>query len=221
MSNSAAALKHRHVWIFREARTGGTVCSGVIAYHMKRHHTFIKSSIDEVYPARGSINTTHNFELLPSVVSTFNPILIRCSRKNKVEQLLSKIAMIHYTFGTPNPTYISFLTEANADEVKRFIDSLKNETIEVEKSQVIGFANECLSINRLWKQHSQSVESQIVYYEDMANPIDLPNLGLTQINLLSNPRTKVTKLPEYKKELFSNYDQVEEWMNKYYYEHCT
>lgn len=220
MSQPIAAINHKSVWIFREARTGGTVCSAAIAHHMGMHHTFIEN-INDAYPSRWGINTTHQFDLLPEVISKFDPILIRISRKDKVEQFLSKFAMMYYTSKIPDKEFISYLTEANSSEVSSFTTLVEQDTVEVEESHVIHFANECLENDRLWNKYSFSVVNQTIYYEDLSNLIDLPVLGLNQVSLLTNNTVEVKKLPEYKKQLFSNYDQVSKWMNEYYYEHCT
>lgn len=220
MSQPVDAINNRHVWIFREARTGGTVCSAAIARYLGMHHVFIEN-INESYPYTWGINTTHQFDLLPEVISRFDPIMIRISRKDKVEQFLSKFAMMYYTSKIPDTKFISYQADTNSSEVYSFIALVEQDTVDVEESNVIHFANECLENDRLWNKHSPSTVNQTIYYEDLSGLIDLPVLGLNQVSLFTNNPVEVKKLPEYKKQLFSNYDQVSKWMNEYYYEHCT
>jgi hypothetical protein len=212
MSNA----KDRHVWVFREMRSGGTGFCAKLSLVLGKKFNFVAGS-PIISP--DVVNNTHQFHLIENVVKIHNPILIRVTRRNKTEQMLSKYAIIHSATVMPDKAIINIQSHTTDDQLAGFEDLVENHPITIEERQVIGFARQCLEYDFLWKKYGSLVENTTVYYEDLLSPMSLPIVDLHNINFLEDTHT--SKFPEYKSRLFTNYAQIEQWMKEHYYEHCT
>ena len=113
------------------------------------------------------------------------------------------------------------MRKATEEQLAGFNELVKNHPITIEEKHVVGFANQYLEYDSIWKKYGSLAENTTVYYEDLLNPISLPILDLHEISFLNHHRN-TSKLPEkYKNKLFANITEIGQWMEKHYYEHRT
>jgi hypothetical protein len=212
---------NRHVWVFREMRTGGTAFSAELSAVLAKKFNFVIESLDDAIISPDVLNNTHNFDLIEDVVKICNPILIRVTRRNKTQQMLSKQAIIHSANVMADKAIINIMPDTTEEQLAGFDELVKNHPVTIEEKDVIGFAKQYLEYDSLWKKHGSLVENTTIYYEDLLNPISLPIVNLPRISFLDN-RKHTAKLPEkYKNRLFANITEIGQWMEKHYYEHRT
>ena len=212
-------VDNRHVWVFREMRSGGTGFCDELASALGKNFNFVTESLDDAIISPDVLNNTHRFNLIEDVVKICNPILIRVTRRNKTEQLLSKQAIAHSANVMADKAIINIIPDTTEEQLTGFDELVKNHPLTIEERQVIVFARQCLEYDYLWKKYGSLVENTTVYYEDLVEPMSLPIIDLHRISFLDDTHT--AKFPEYKNRLFTNYTQIEQWMKEYYYEHCT
>lgn len=211
-------IKDRIIWIFREPRSGSTSAVDVICNKLNRTYHFIDhdfknpeifhlKKIPSFFQKEGDnqkLFHTHYFPALLSMVNYINPILIRISRKNVIEQCLSRIATDLMNWKFTN-------LRKNDDTGKEIFDDFCKSKIEITKDQVDFYIKRRLQQNILWNNISHNYENQTIYYEDMCHSIDIPVLGLYNVDLT----TETIKLPNYKENVFTNYDLVKKWLSEY------
>jgi hypothetical protein len=212
-------VDNRHVWVFREMRSGGTGFCAKLSLALGKKFNFVEESLNDAIISPDVINNTHKFNLIEDVVTICNPVLIRVTRKDKTEHMLSKQAIVHSSTVMPDKAIINIQSHTTDEQLAGFEDLVENHPITIEERQVIGFARQCLEYDSLWKKYGSLVENTTVYYEDLLKPMSLPIVDLRSINFLDDMHT--SKFPEYKSRLFTNYAQIEQWMKEHYYEHCT
>ena len=207
-------IDNRIIWIFREPRSGSTTSAEVISKLLQRTHIFVDDSpefyIPNKLPTFGRkeddekiVYSTHFFPALKSMVNYNDPILIRISRKDVVEQCMSLLACQYMDFKFFN------MSTYNFSDNREIFERFSKTKIEIKKEDVLTWAGFKMNQNRLWNKISPIYENQTIYYEDIINGIDIPLIGLYNVNLT----TVTQKLPDYKKEVFVNYDSVKEWLN--------
>lgn len=212
---------NRIVWVFREMRTGGTgFTSSLCGLLGKVFHFIDEDSLDRAKLVPKVVNNTHRFNLIEDVLKRCNPILIRVTRRNKTDQMLSKYAIIHSAKIMPEKAITNIQASTTEEQLAGFNELVRNHPLEIEEVEVIKFAKECLKNDLIWETHESLVESTTVYYEDLLSPMSLPIVDLHKINFLAT-KNNTLKFPEYKRKLFTNYNQVEKWMEEHYYEHRT
>jgi hypothetical protein len=210
---------NRHVWVFREMRSGGTGFCDELSIALGKNFNFVAKSLDDAIISPDVVNNTHNFNLIEDVVQICNPILIRVTRRNKTELMLSKQAIIHSAKVMADKAIINIMPDTTEEQLTGFDELVKNHPLTIDERQVILFARQCLEYDSIWKKYGSLAENTTVYYEDLLKPMSLPIVDLRSIDFLEDTHT--SKLPEYKSRLFTNYTQVEQWMKEHYYEHCT
>lgn len=200
----------RNVYVFREHRTGGTSFTQCLADILNKTFCFVSRFSETTNDPRILYNT-HSFYMLEEVIDTYNPIVIRCDRKNKTEQFLSMVTWSDYHI-------ILNINSNTTVEQKQLLDDFTKTKIIITEDKVIDYAKQRLFIDNMWDSTVIDIDHAVVYYEDMSNTIDIPVLGLYNIDFDRNRYTQ--QFPDYKRSVY-NYDEVEEWMNKHYYEHYT
>jgi len=181
------------IYFIREPRSGGT---------------FLESYIRTLKRDEYQYETTHNMTYIKSVPKNSNSIVIRTTRKNFTEHFLSAMAI--QTIGSAAQKFTNFTYEKPYDPI---FDKIKNSRIQIKKNQVIDWVEGQRDVELLFNDHTKNLNYQIVYYEDMFKPFDIPILDLYNIDF-SLSRQYTYKLPDYKREVFTNYDQVQQWMEK-------
>ena len=200
-------LANRQVWMFREPRSGSTGLTQALADKLNKTFLFIENKNQIVYDSSVLLNT-HNFNLLDQIKEEHNPILLRCTRKDKFEQFLS-LNMLHLTRFTNIYTH----QDGETERINKFNKFVKENNKEITKTEMLKFLVLKKNENLLWNQIASKFENHVFYYEDSAFPVDIPVLGMYNINIELEKYTE--KIPEYKKDFYTNYDMVKQWMNIY------
>lgn len=199
----------RQIWIFREPRSGSTGLTKALAQLLSKKFLFVTSKEQIMYDPK-ILNNTHVFNLLHHVKTEHNPILLRCVRKNRTEQFLSAKTL------SLTRTHIKMWNIENhtkQEDLDKFNKFIKENTETITEMEVFKFAESKKNESLLWDQVSSKFDNHTFYYEDLTNPIDIPILGLYNIDINLNNHTR--KLPDYKKDFYTNYDDVSRWMDRY------
>lgn len=215
------------IFLFREPRTGSTWFSNHLAKHLNRKHCFIENEfalksmlgfskerfLFEInkHDMNNTLFSTHLFEFLPLLEQYENPIVIRCSRRDKFDQFLSHnfLKYSQRTFG-PLTNIISGEIE---EKCRTYFDELISTQTVVSKNEVISYMHMVNEWNSLWNQYASRYENYTVYYEDLCDSgIDIPSLGL--YNCKMNVKGTTMKLPEYKSKVFLNYEMIHKWIKE-------
>ena len=209
-------IENKIIWLFREPRSGSTTACAVITDTLNRQYRFIDNP-PEIYKQTSVfyqeendnkvVYNTHFFPALASMKNYTDPMLIRISRRNVVEQCLSFLACKLMDWKFFNLSSHKYQIDDNRQIFEEFCQS----KIELKKEQVDFFARHRKRQNHYWNTYALEHDHQVIYYEDMDEPIDIPILGLYNLNLTTN----TIKLPDYKKQVFTNCDAVEEWLSVY------
>jgi hypothetical protein len=213
------SIENRIIWVFREGRSGGTSAAEVIYRKLNRQYIFVDSSLypSTFYKKQGHqifvqkeqdhklLFNTHYFPALHSMCNYDDPILIRISRKNVVEQCLSFLAG-----QSMNWKFTNLKANGETQNLEIFEEFIKSKIL-IKKSDVDFFARHRMKQNYLWNHYAPDYDNQVIYYEDMMTNIDIPLLNLYNVTLTS----ETLKLPDYKKEVFVNYEDVEKWLSVY------
>ena len=198
-------LTNRQVWMFREPRSGSTGLTQALAAKLNKTFLFIEHKSQIVDDSSVLLNT-HNFKLLHELKKENNPILLRCTRKNKFEQFLS-LKMLWLT------NFTNIYQNGETEKINKFNKFIKENNKEITKGEVLKFLVSKKNENLLWNQLACNFETHVFYYEDLANVIDIPVLGMYNIDMDLEKYTK--KIPEYKKDFYTNYDMVKQWIAIY------
>ena len=199
----------RQIWIFREPRSGSTGLTKSLARLLSKEFLFVESKEELVYDTI-VMNNTHNFDLLYQVKAEHNPILLRCTRKNRLEQFLSARTL---ALTRTHMDLFNIQDDTKAEDLDKFNKFIKENTETVSEIDVFKFAERKKNEGLVWKQVSSKFDNHTFYYEDLTDPIDIPILGLYNIDINLNNHTR--KLPDYKKDFYTNYDEVKRWMDRY------
>ena len=110
------------VWIFREHRSGSTAFAESVAKHLNRTHLFVslhqRDEVLAISNPQDYVFSTHVFNFLEIMKSYSDEIvLIRCTRKNKVEQWISYL--------------LGWWMNRNVPQNKRFWNMKRDDTLNV------------------------------------------------------------------------------------------
>jgi hypothetical protein len=218
----------RTIFLFREPRSGSTWFSNHLAKHLNRNHCFVENKLNlqgmlgfskarfllEVnrHDANNTVFSTHYFTCLPLLEQYENPIVIRCSRKDKFEQFMSYV-FLKYSQHTSIP-FTNIVSGEGEEKCCIYFDELINtqQTV-VSKHEVISYINMVNQWDSFWNLYATKYEHHTVYYEDLCDSgIDIPSLGLYNCKIDSTGTTM--KLPEYKSKVFLNYEMIHKWIKE-------
>ena len=132
-----------------------------------------------------------------------NPLIIRCARKDKFEQMLSE-----FFFAVTNRAVSNIYSE---NDKLRFDTMINVQSINVSKNDVYNWINRNLTDEADWKKFSENLNVHTVYYEDLIDGTRVNGIDL----LLKFDEAITTKLPSYKQSVFFNYVEIKEWFNEY------
>jgi len=201
-------LANRQIWMFREPRSGSTGLTTALSTLLNKRFLFVENKKDIIYDSSVLINT-HHFMFLHAVKEEHNPILLRCTRRNRTEQMLSSKTL---ALTRKDIKLYNIEDHTTPEQLEEFNTYLKKNNKSISKLDVFKFAMEKKTENFLWDKLASKFDNHVFYYEDLTNNIDIPILGMYNINLEIDKYTK--KIPEYKKEFYTNYDSVKEWIDK-------
>jgi len=219
-------------WFFKEPRSGSSWLSHVLTHKLKRPIVHVDKSFelnDEVgkinlpfnslgdellsgklnYNTPGTCYATHRFELLTGLsVYKDPPIIIRSIRRNLTELILSEMAVDISGWR---------LTHMYKDPIKNALPShtlhnlVKNPVL-VEKPDLMRYMIKIKRRDELWNAYSNNFENYTIVYEDLEGGVNIPLYEGTI--KFGDYDDRIIKTPDYKRELFSNYDQVVDWVNE-------
>lgn len=185
------------VYFVREPRCGGThFVTKIIALYGNAHRGRKIPYVD-----------THDMNIVKSLTKDQNNIIIRCDRRNLVEHFCS-LKFLEYTH---NFTNIRFYETIDDHPSLQF--GLEQKIIVTERN-VQDYIGARLKIHTRFLKDTENLNSTTIYYEDWYKKFDLPDLGLYNIDLC-NGMQYTKKLPDYKRTVFVNYDEVVHWIEKY------
>ena len=214
---------NRIIWLFRESRSGSTWLTSHLIKTLNKKSLFLDDGLDNSMSLHKKIDLlkhreqqdsdydyilhTHIHELTSILPKYNNPIVLRCSRKNKFEQFLSwcSIKYSHYSFFN--------LQKNQSIEQNELYEQFISKKITITKADYLGWHRyEVDRVNRCWEL-AKPFENQIIYYEDMIDgTASIPSLNLHNIKM--NDDNLILRLPEsYKKEMILNYNEVKEWFS--------
>jgi hypothetical protein len=201
------------IWIFRKERSGSTALTNLISSRLGIPNHFMDPNF--ISPAASNDATTlfdtHHFTYLENMSEYDNPLLIRCTRKNRVDQYLSQL-MVRWMKKTvyrtiPNEALLlNFRTDTTTKFEELFFKVVP--TV-ITKRDVAIVHTMFYEKRKLWEKHAKLYPNCTVYYEDLCEGIDIPLLGLTGCKLTDD--LLVQKLPDYKERIFLNYDMIVGW----------
>lgn len=213
---------NRIIWLFRETRSGSSWLTSYLCTVLNKQSIFLEENysnkklfekikilenIEQTISDYQSIIHTHVYEMTKMLHKYDNPIVLRCSRKNKFEQFLSWCGIKYSNYNFYNLQ--NNLTTEQMNEYKKFI----SKRIAVKKQDYTNWCRyEIDRINKFWPI-AEKFENYTIYYEDMLEgSANIPILNL--YNIKSTNEGFIIRLPEsYKKDMFINYDEVKEWFN--------
>lgn len=202
----------RRVWVFRDRRSGSTAFTHVIANALGLRYEFI-NSFDEYQADPQALYNTHSFDILGNLKVSDNPLILRCTRKDKTEQVLSsyiarvgevlyKKQMLQIFTGTTNTEELLEFSELYSRTFAPSIGAIDKELRDIKKW------------DNIWNEFTSRFDNQTFYYEDITDTFDIPNLGMYNISVTRDNYTK--KLPYNKRDIITNYDAVKEYISKNY-----
>lgn len=202
-------VTNRKIWVFREARSGSLAFTNWLSRVVDKPMYSVET-VDQMVDDNSLLFHSHNFEMLRELKEEENPIIFRCTRRDKAEQLLSRI--------THNYTGISnFHQETTTEEVNKFIEITHSQKVDITVTDVLHFIQYADQDTKLWEEHSPKFTNQTLYYEDCAGNIDLPGLDLYNIHYGYGDDQWIIKLPNnYKENFYSNYKDVKALVGLYY-----
>jgi hypothetical protein len=204
-------IENRDIWIFREPRSGSTGVAQFLSKKLNRAFCFVdfmqSSTVDDkIYwnnqPSTECLLNTHEFSYLNDLTKYSDPVILRCTRKNRFEQFLSEVAIFKMNSSFRN------IEKDGSTDIEPFLQFTKTK-ITISPNQVNNFIIKKQKENLLWGKTASLYESHTLYYEDLTGIVDIPPLNLYNIKIES----QTERLPDYKKNVFTNYEQVKHWFS--------
>jgi hypothetical protein len=152
---------------------------------------------------------THRFEVLAGLGIYKDPIAIRCIRSDLTELVLSRLAVdisgwrLVHMYKDPTKNVLPTHT----------LNNLIKNSIVVNKSDLMKYMIEIKHRDELWNTYSKNFENYTIVYEDLLEGVNLPIYeGMIKFGDYDDD---IIKTPDYKRDLFANYDQVVDWVNEF------
>ena len=217
--------ENRIIWFFKEPRSGSTWLSGALSDKLNRPDKHIDKKVKTHNDYNESFNSltknadlkntdwiycTHFFEFLENMTYYENPILVRCNRKSIIDKVLST-QIQNLSRGKFIHRYSDPIEDTLALNI---FNHLMKTPINVHKQDVITTINSIMNRDQLWKTYSTNFENYTIVYEDCEKGVHLPIYEGTI--KFGDYTDYVIKTPDYKRELFINYDEVASWIDQYY-----
>ena len=210
-------MNNRIVWVFREERSGSTWFTSKLCHHLNRQFYFFDGyqahknfkDREEYFLNRKQENedydrvlNTHNFFAMKSLGNYDNPVILRITRKDKVEQIISL-----YMTSMINLHNIHNNAElAKLPKLDKFI---------IPINKIEDYVNQFVSYEEHWQKYSLKYERVTVYYENLLDSYSSPLLNISNWSMKNLNDSPTLKLPYDKKTLVLNYNQIELYIKKY------
>lgn len=190
------------IYVIREPRCGGSFLSSYIGNKITER--WYAPMIGEVYI------DTHDFARLDDAAVDPNAFIIRIDRRNLTEHFLSIKAADSLNWKFTN------LTPEHPNDP--LWNKIKNSRITIDSKEVYNYIERKIQLELKFLETvtKHNVPYHRVWYEDaFKGPFDIPELDIYNLDPASEKGIVATyKLPDYKREVFTNYDQVSKWMEK-------
>lgn len=221
-------LEKRQIWYFKEPRSGSTWLLKVLEklinrqpFHLDKfldskmpktfldNKIFLKENVDLLSDCR-NFYSTHYFYLLEEMKYYKDPYLIRITRRDKVEQCLSTIYFDMYQNGLTH-----YYSDQKLNPSYNFFLRTKENPIYITKRTVHNAMNLCKKNSDYWNLYSKDFETFTVVYEELSEGVNFPFYNYPV--KFSDDQTML-KIPDYKKDVFTNYEEIVSWATQYSFE---
>lgn len=205
---------NRDIWIFRDARSGSTGFAKYMAELLSRKFYCIDGNQYQINedsitwgntPSTELILNTHYPKTLINLHLYKDPFVFRCLRRNLCEQFLSLQLKAYVGNGFHN--FEKFTDSPNKDG---FYDFIQNSKLSISKKVVIEYLKMKKDDKDDWNKYTMGYQTHTIFYEDMNKPFDVPELNLYGVQIDSHTE----KLPDYKRQVFMNYDEIDSWITE-------
>ncbi len=199
-------------------RSGSSAFSELLASHLGKNHCFVTfgaldyfrsvpPKLDNLPDNSNNLYSTHTFDFLEYMTHYSDPLLIRCSRLDKAEQCLSNLFVRHINHCKPIAHRVHNIKTTDDANLSLFYPDIP---LYISKKQVIDYVRHTETVDRLWKEKTKHLPTLTVYYEDLCNGIDIPEIDF--LNCQLDDRSATQKLPNYKSHSIMNESAVREWV---------
>lgn len=206
-------LSKEIIWIFTEPRSGSTWFSRKLSLILNRRlhprdqgfESKNNKEIGDFFLSRQQLETdkevifdTHFFSGLKGLKNYSNPIVLRVTRKNKVEQFLSRVIATKY----------------NHNRVWNVITEQERNNLPIIEKTVVSIneVREYIRLTKrnesLWNEYSSIYRNETIYYEDLLENFNSKILPVSNLSMKIEEEGLPLKMPYNKKDIFINYDQI-------------
>jgi hypothetical protein len=213
------------VWIFKDPRSGSTAFTNLVSNRLNRIEKFLGGHTKDIELIKHILNPedyvfcTHSYDFI-EIMNLFDkpPILVRCTRQDKLESCLSFLIATYKTKRIRHEDFSWNIMRSDVSAHNNFIDGI--EPTIFTKKEVYSYLQYQTKINQYWENKVSLYQNCTVFYEDLCTDIgvDLPALGLTSLSIATTDSVTI-KIPDYKKQVCLNYDMISNWVTEYYTEH--
>jgi hypothetical protein len=220
MSNTTPV---RPLWVFAEERSGSSWLTDTLCILLHRNPEYVEMDNEEIddeewsatvardpvkYSDVRCIFQTHRFAILKTVPGA--PVLLRTTRREQLEQVLSVLFLDRIKRTSPEFWRLPHVFRSRGPaRFRQVVESTAGDT--VQEHEIEAYFERKRSRDALWNQYAQRHDTQTIFYEDLFHGVAVPVLGLW----LNFPGpSQYVKLPYDKRVLFSNYEQIVEWVQK-------
>lgn len=219
------------IWFFKEPRSGSSWLSHVLKHKLARTAIHIDKPCHwlarDGIPLIGQVSSekivqelqsytdvhafygTHRFELLTELGVYRAPVIIRSIRRTIVEQVLSEMTV---DISGWRVTHRHRDPDRDALSANMFKILIKN-PVAVLKQSLVKYMQKIKQRDELWNEYSRNYQNHTIVYEDLAQGVSLPVYSGTI--KFGDYDDFIVKTPDYKKDLFVNYDQIVGWIDEY------
>jgi hypothetical protein len=214
----------RPIWVFAEERSGSSWLTEVLCTRLSRQYAYVELDREEIpdeewarrvagdpeaYSDPANVYQTHRFAILKSLAN--QPFVIRTTRRNRLEQVLSSLFLDRTRQTAPDfwrlPHVLGFQGPSE------FLDVLgRTVGTYVDESEIAAYFAKKAARDELWRECSPRHDARTIFYEDLVEGVDIPQLDL---RLCFSTPSVYQKLPYDKRTLFANYDQIARWVGAY------
>ena len=214
-------LTDRPVWIFREHRSGSTWLAKTIADILGREHIFFDTGEFTRLTGEGQIQyfidrqvepednnrvfSTHTFKALESLGKYNNPLVIRCTRRDVTEQFLS-----YWTCQATGFAFKHNHVDPMLNVGKKVFEKFQQERFMLNKQDLYRYIMLKQRYVYNWNEYAKNHQTYTVYYEDLFDGVKIE--GIDALLKFDIQNDYMSKLPDYKQDVFVNYEQINEWV---------
>ena len=213
------------IWIIREPRSGSTWFTHHVVEQLGFDHCFVdrklvglpsgesglefnsEVALTEInkFSTTNTIFSTHFFTMLRLMDRFEDPIIIRCARRNILDQFLSYCLV--------KSTNNKF-TNIHGEQHQELFDEIIESPLLIPKKDLTEYVRIKRRNEAIWDEFAPKFKNFTIYYEDLCeNGVDIPLLNMYNCKIEENGFTQ--KLPDYKTKVFLNYDMIQKWVSEY------